>query len=238
MQDDPGDDVRHGCTPSFRGEVRRRMSAATLAITASPWPARLAACARGLCLALLALGVLNGCQGLPLWQGAEREAAAQPPETNDLDSVVHYAARIQNLSPRALEREYERLADEEGATHAIRMALLLSHPEAPFQDAERARRLLAEYLQRPRSQTSCCREFAAFLGDSLVEQRHSQARVSDTLVALRRERKALQQEVQQLRSAVAEERAKRTKLESQIEALKAIEKSLDKVDRVEQRLQD
>ncbi|NIR31872.1 MAG: hypothetical protein GWN84_21665 [Gammaproteobacteria bacterium] len=152
--------------------------------------------------------------------------------------MVRYAAEVQGLSPRGLEREYERLAGGEGETHAIRMALLLSHPEAPFRDPHRAERLLEDYLERPGSDTSCCREFAAFVRDSLLEQRHTRAQMSNTLVALRQERKALEQEVQHLRSAVAEERAKRSKLESQIEALKAIEKSLDKVQRVEQRLQD
>lgn len=183
---------------------------------------------RALALAACVYG-LAGCSGLPSAESAGR-AAGSAAEPRDPASLVAYAHWVHTLSPEALGHLYYRLLAEDSPTRPIRLAVVLSHPEAPFQDVELARRLLDDYLGRPPGETGCCREFAAFLRGTL-DGRDSREQSQARLGRLREAHEALRREAAALRASAEEERARRLRLERQIEALKAIEMNLNAMER-------
>ncbi|NIR30088.1 MAG: hypothetical protein GWN84_12395 [Gammaproteobacteria bacterium] len=179
----------------------------------------------------LAVGVwwLSGCAGWPSEEPQGPPVGATP-ETHDAASLVAYAHWVHTLSPKALDHLYYRLLAENSPTRPIRLAVALSHPEAPFRDVELARQLLDGYLRRPHLETRCCREFAAFLRSTL-DAHDSHERTRERLARLREAHAALEREATALRASAEEERAHRIRLERQIEALKAIEMDLNAAER-------
>lgn len=171
----------------------------------------------------------SGCAGAPSGASHGPDLDALP-ETRDAASLVAYAHWVHTLSPEALDHLYYRLLAENSSARPIRLAVVLSHPEASFHDAELARQLLDGYLSRPDAETRCCRGFAAFLRGTL-DAHDSHERTRARLVRLREAHEALEREAAALKASAAEERAHRMRLERQIEALKAIEMNLNAAER-------
>jgi hypothetical protein len=183
-------------------------------------------------LCFLSAMVLGGCQRLSVWD-------IEPQGSGDggLRATVSYAAAVQGMRARELERQYYRLTRVGLSAHPIRAALLLSQPDAPFRDLTRARHFLDVYLKHNDSKGACCRDFAVFLHAATMQQaalreeaEKTRSTLETKLAAAVQKRDALQSELERLRAALDQERSKRQKLESQIDALKTIEKNLNKVE--------
>lgn len=205
----------------------RRPATARAAGARGPWARYVPAGALALTLCAVSLG------GCTLWQpaaGPQDAADAPVPATANAASLVDYAYWVYSLPAAQLDHPYYRVLAENSPIRPVRLAVMLSHPDAPFHDVELAKQLLDNYLQRPPSDTRCCRKFAAFLRATL-DPRTSYERAHEKLSNLREEYGTLAQQVAELKARVAQERSKRTKLEAQIEALKAIEVNLNAAER-------
>lgn len=117
--------------------------------------------------------------------------------------LLAYAARSRSFSPQRLQAEYAAASEAEharpNAEARIRLAILLTHPRAPFRDDARARRLLHEAA-----------DARAGIGDL--------ARLLDAAVDQRAD----------LEGALARERSRRAELQHKLEQLKTIEQEIDR----------
>ena len=165
------------------------------------------------------LGALNvsACAWLPpMEQDGESVAVFDlgvPTQGDEVGGLLRYAQHLRHLSDSALERELintqESLENTRDPGTRVRAALLLSHPTAPFRQDEQASRILTELIQEDSGEHAVINSFAAYyLG--ILEQRE------DARNSLRK-----------LRHQLAAEREQRRLLQTQLEALKAIETALE-----------
>ena len=129
-------------------------------------------------------------------------------QQEDPSGLLRYAEHVSRMDESARRREYTRaeqaFAHEASTLNRLRLALLLTQPDTPFQCDSCARDLLKSYLQHDNDRA--WRDFSALLLRS-TEQRL-----------------ALQQELDT-------ERKQHQQMRQQLEKLKAIEKRLTERDR-------
>lgn len=142
-----------------------------------------------------------------------------------LDIVIVRMTEISELSGTELRGEFNRV--EQGfanwGTVASRfeLAWLLSRPSTGFQDNRRAVELLRDYLQQPEADPAY-QAFARMLYDLIIEravQRAASSRAKEALALERRQAETLQEQIATLLHVLAT-------LQSQVEALRDIEKNI------------
>ena len=177
---------------------------------------------------LIVVGLLTACQSMPLLRGAS---------ASDSADLIEFGNALRDYSDEMLERQYVRSvsaqAADPSADNAIRLALLLSYPEASFYDVARAR----EFLDGALSQSDGSRgsvELAQLL-DSLLGERNGvvgDATALADLFAQERERSyRLGLDLAETRATLEAERQLRITLQGQLDALKALEERLNADDR-------
>lgn len=169
----------------------------------------------GVLLAVAGCAQLDAVTGLGRTAPGAGQVPGPWPGTPDVRGLVRYANALHQLSPEALAAEHRRArsaaANDDTGLQQIRLALLLSQPAAPFRDEPRAQGLLSRYLEASGGDDDY-RDFATFVLGVLEQRRQRRA------------------EYERLQEALARERAERAELGEKIEALKAIEKNLNRHD--------
>jgi hypothetical protein len=180
------------------------------------------------------LGATVALAGCALPPGAEsgRPAADPRPPPRPLETIVSYAESTLELSEDELLRERELTQASVAAARSpsiedLRLALLFLGGESA--DRGEALEHLDRFLAHPDRAESEVGRFARVLRAMISEGIRSEAaagereaRLTETRAALEEARTALAR----AHAALAAERGAREKLERQIEALKAIERSL------------
>lgn len=155
---------------------------------------------------------------------------------SDEGDLIRFGNAVRGYSSETLESQYARSvsaqAADPSAENAIRLALLLSYPGAPFYDIARARGFLGEALARGGESDAV--ELARLL-DKLLAERHGvtgdAAMLADLFTEERERSYRLGFDLAEARAALDAERALRITLQGQLDALKALEERLNADDR-------
>jgi hypothetical protein len=157
--------------------------------------------------------------------GSENNAA--------VTDLVVYGNTVRRLDGRQLEQQYERLVlenDVEPTSEAsIRLALLLSAPNAPFADMDQATRFLRDVMYRESSAEPANAALAQLLYNIFSERIYAESddEPLQALLDQSRERNdELSSELQRMRAALDQERKRSATLEGQLSALKELEVQL------------
>ena len=140
------------------------------------------------------------------------EQVTQKDSMDKIVSILSYDQFIHGLQAEDLELERDLLETSmDTATDAalIKLALLYSHKEAPFYDADRAQSILQ----------SCTKYNAG----SSIEIRSFSTLIGELLITIIDQQKALKS----MRNELNKERSQRKILKEQLDALKAIEESIN-----------
>lgn len=168
----------------------------------------------------LGISMLSGCvlmENIRQQTGANGQAEVETRQDSALAGLVHYAQSIRTLSDDVLKQEHQRITNRvkymnEVSNERIKLALLLSLPSAPFRDDQQAERILTDYLL---NDTGGLQELRDFINLQL------------NVIG---ERQKLVHTLQTTKDELALERKEVKTLQEQLEALKAIEKSIDERD--------
>lgn len=182
-------------------------------------------------LALL-VSVLAGCQARGLQ--ADVPAPLEPAPRDDVAALVAYGSLVRRLAPEDLEQEYAAVWTRNrfapSIETAIKLSLLLSHPAAPFYDAERALGLLDEVALRLQSRSDPTAEFSRLLHQLLTEQRRATAdseTLRSALAEARTQNRSLTEALAETEARLEDEVKLRRALQEQLDALKALEEQIN-----------
>ncbi len=165
------------------------------------------------------LAVLAACA--PLASPHDPLAAAQCPPPPGIvltvNDLTRYYACMDTLPAAELAREYEATSLAFSKTgrrsDRIRLALLLSRPDAPFHNTSAALKLLNAWPEERAARPSDLQKFAKLLSKFLAEQERSEDAVND------------------LTKALAAEKARSVLLQNKLDALKQLEINQSEGDR-------
>ena len=188
--------------------------------------------ASGLGAAVTALAVLlAACETNRFPSEPPDPAPAEP--SAELADLARFGNTVRRLDGRQLEREYRSLVLQNGSAPssdtAIRLALLLSAPNAPFTNIDQATRFLRDVMYRETGDPPAHTEFAQLLYNLLSERIYSESddEPLQALLDQARERNdELSGQLAGLRSELAAERRRADTLEGQLNALKELEEQL------------
>ncbi len=174
---------------------------------------------------IVVLVLLAGCTPqelrLPI-SLVSNEQVTQKDSMDKIVSILSYDQFIHGLQAEDLELERDLLETSmDTATDAalIKLALLYSHKEAPFYDADRAQSILQSCTKYNAGSSIEIRSFSTLIGELLVTTIDQQ--------------KALNS----MRNELNKERSQRKILKEQLDALKAIEESInDRSNRLSEQL--
>ena len=132
-----------------------------------------------------------------------------------------------------LEQRYrDLLAEISGANQPvsrIRLALLLSHPGAPFHDYDRATSLLESLVLDASPDEAATADFGRLVY-SLLKERScvdtENSPLAEMLIAERERSRSLDEDLAEARASLAAERAYRQTLQGQLDALKSLEEQI------------
>jgi chromosome segregation ATPase len=177
---------------------------------------------------------MAGCETGRL-AGLPPEPPPAPPaaQAGDLAGLARFGNTVRRLDARQLEQQYRQLELENDsvptADAAIRLALLLSAPNAPFNDIDQATRFLRDVMYRENTSQPALRDFAQLLYNLFSERIYSESddEPLQALLDQARERNdELSDELARARAALAEQRERAKTLEGQLNALKELEEQL------------
>jgi hypothetical protein len=180
------------------------------------------------------LAVAIGCFAIAACQpgaliGPQRSSAASA----ELASLARYGNRVRQSSAVELEREYRELLTQMTTSSApgtrLRLALLLSVPDAEFHDRDEALRMLTDLVAAPEGEPRATQDFAELLYSLLNERTCVTAPdrpLAELLIAERERNRRLGTELDATRATLAAERAHRETLQGQLDALKSLEERL------------
>jgi hypothetical protein len=163
------------------------------------------------------------------------EPVPLPPaaQAGDLADLARFGNTVRRLDARQLEQEYRQLVLQNDSAPtsdaAIRLALLLSAPNAPFNDIDQATRFLRDVMYRESLTQPAHTQFAQLLYNLFSERIYSESddEPLQALLDQARERNdELSGELARVRTALAEERRRSQTLEGQLNALKELEEQL------------
>ncbi|HEX5420678.1 MAG TPA: hypothetical protein VFY39_11825 [Gammaproteobacteria bacterium] len=184
---------------------------------------------------LLALAA-SGCQTTePAAIGAPQIDPVQGAPSSELAELSKYGNMVRELGGKQLEQQYHEIALGGNSTlsseAAIKLSLLLSAPNAAFQDIDQAARFLRDVAYRESGEEPQIAEFARLLYNLLRERVYSDTNQDADLALLSKERdrnEQLSRELAKVKNALALERKQRETLESQLDALKRLEEQLSR----------
>ena len=187
--------------------------------------------------------LLTGCQiGSAVSSATPATEVSALPGPIDTSALIEYGNAVRELSADGLEREYRAQLIQGGADKSsetrFRLILLLSNPEAPFYDLNRAVLLLEDFIPNQASKDSPDAEFAMLLYQLFSERRSIENTTASAMERLDDERlraTRLDEELLSTRTELDSQRAENEILRQQLEALVALEEqiSLDEVDQSE-----
>jgi hypothetical protein len=144
---------------------------------------------------------------------------------------------VREIGDKQLEQQYREIALANdsmlSSEEAIKLSLLLSVPDAKFQDVDQATRFLRDVVHREAAEEPELAEFARLLYNLLRERVYSKTDEDATVAMLAEERDRNEQlgaELTKVKNALALERKQRETLEGQLEALKRLEEQLSQED--------
>ena len=130
----------------------------------------------------------------------------EPPETqasDDLVALVAYSNWLRDSNPAQLQRVLAdaeaRAKDPGGAVDKMRLAVILSLPQAPFRNDARASALIEHLLNDPRTDTNVAM-FAYMLRWDLQDRHRLQADYERSLTQERQQRATLKQKLNELKA--------------------------------------
>jgi len=140
-------------------------------------------------------------------------AAAQCPPRPEIPlgtrDMLRYHACLDRLPAADAAAQYaavsRQFAQTNGESDRIKLALLLARPDTPFHDTPAALKLLKEWPEAPRASSTGLRDLAGVLAMLLEGQQHSDDEVTD------------------LKKALAAEKARSAYLQDKIDAVKNLE---------------
>jgi hypothetical protein len=185
----------------------------------------------------LLLGIAaSACQTTELAAvGDPQIAPANAASAGELAELAKYGNMVRELGGKQLEQQYHEIALGGNATlsseAAIKLSLLLSAPNAAFQDIDQAARFLRDVAYRESGDEPQIAEFARLLYNLLRERVYSDTNQDAALAMLSKERdrnEQLSRELAQVKNALALERKQRETLESQLDALKRLVEQLSR----------
>lgn len=187
----------------------------------------------------------------PAYPTLVNEASSPAPELlkaepNDTELLLRYYRGLRSLSKGELQQElkqaWQAAATEPTAFERLRLILLLSLPQAPFQDLDKAQKMLRDFLKAENSRElyDLALLVQTFLGEeALLERRYrllqeklrqkeeQVKRLRSGLKHLDGRRKQEQEWAKSLEQKLESERGRAETLEKKLEALKGIEKRLE-----------
>lgn len=181
------------------------------------------------CLLLLALcSVLAACSNLPMTHAGNVCVSSPPPvtltpvslptETSRLTELMQYYEYLRKQPPAALLPEYKKAVQDfsqnESDLSRVRVAILLALPGTSFRDVNAALNLLGNWPEDPKVTPPPLDGFARLLSVLLTQEQQSVNTVNDLTQKLKEEKKHADT------------------LQSQIDAVKNMEKNL--IDRTKQ----
>jgi hypothetical protein len=176
---------------------------------------------------MFAAALLSACQSMPAFRAASESGQAD---------LIQFGNAVRGYEGETLESQYVRnvsaQAADPSAENALRLALLLSYPEAPFYDVARAKEFLNDAIGLSETRSSV--ELALLLSSFLDERNGvaGDAAVLADLFSQERERSyRLGLDLDEARAALEAERQLRIALQGQLDALKALEERLNADDR-------
>ena len=132
---------------------------------------------------LLLLLSLTACTGL---SARSRDTDTSPASQissimdSDVDTMLRYHQRIKKMNPVELNKEYEQVnqafAQKKSDLSRVQLSLLLSLPNASFNDDAMALNLLKEWLKEAKPPYSGLRAFGFFLTTLLEDMREKDKR--------------------------------------------------------------
>lgn len=140
-------------------------------------------------------------------------------QEQDLDgesivTLLRYSRWVSELNDRELDSEYRKVVEAYQETHTergtMKLAVLLALPDSPFYNEPQASEILTDYIRNSAGKNSALREFAFMLLRNLQQ------------------RSSFQKLYEDLHQKLERERTERKQLQSNLEELKSIEKSLTK----------
>lgn len=189
--------------------------------------------------AILALAVLaaSACHTAQVETLPPAAVDAVPTEAGVLAELSRYGNMVREIGAKQLEQQYHEvaLANDSilSSEQAIKLSLLLSVPDAEFQDVDQATRFLRDVVHREAAEEPELAEFARLIYNLLRERVYSKTDEDATVAMLAEERDRNEQltaELTKVRNALALERKQRKTLEGQLEALKRLEEQLSQED--------
>jgi hypothetical protein len=163
--------------------------------------------------------------------------AAAPSGASVLADLSRYGNMVREIGDKQLEQQYREIALANdsmlSSEEAIKLSLLLSVPDAKFQDVDQATRFLRDVVHREAAEEPELAEFARLLYNLLRERVYSKTDEDATVAMLAEERDRNEQlgaELTKVKNALALERKQRETLEGQLEALKRLEEQLSQED--------
>lgn len=179
-----------------------------------------------------AVALVAGCEANP------SAPEPQPPpapivQRGELAELARFGNAVRRLDGRRLEQEYRELVSQNDASPssdaAIKLALLLSAPNVPFNDIDQATRFLRDVMYRETGDPQSHTEFAQLLYNLLSERIYNESddEPLQALLDQARERNdELTVQLMRLRTQLDEERERTATLEGQLNALKELEEQL------------
>ncbi len=167
--------------------------------------------------AWMAIPALMLAACVPLAERAPEADAAQCPPPPELalsaSQVVRYHACLASLPPADAAREYDAVTQQfartGGNSDRLKLALALALPDTPFHNTQSALKLVNGYPETHGASRSGLRELAGMLAMLLAAQQHSEDAAND------------------LRKALAGEKARSAQLQSKIDEVKELESKLN-----------
>lgn len=159
--------------------------------------------------------------------------AEQAADSAGLADLARFGNTVRRLDGRQLEQQYRQLLLQNDSAPssdaAIRLALVLSAPNAPFADIDQATRFLREVMYREGAAQPAHADFAQLLYNLFSERIYAESddEPLQALLDQARERNdELSGELARVRTALAEERERTETLQGQLNALKELEEQL------------
>lgn len=186
-----------------------------------------------LCVLVLVAAAMAACVSTSQPSAQAAAASALPAGASAAD-VIEYANGLRRLDSASLEELHGRLTlrsqNEPSSDTALRLALLLSYPESPHYDLDRAINLLNQIARTRRGEDPAFPSLAELFATILIERRTisaDRASLRGQIASRDDTIEELRSSLEQIRETLAEEQRRRQELQGQLDALIELEEQLN-----------
>lgn len=198
---------------------------------------------RRLVTVLVSVLLLSACQDLFVRAGAERRGQGSAPteEKENIEGLFGYFRRIESLSTQQRAAEYLRVRHRFGESDTdkvslFRLIFLLSIPDTPHQDYEKALSLVDGYLARPDQRDRAFMDLAYYMRTELLHHARRERKLralEGTVKASTNLQKRLQYEREQTRAALRQQKVLEDKLNTAQAEVEKLRQQIDALDSIE-----